>query len=774
MHMTMLHPLRYCLLAALIGCAAIASAQETETDSAENAAPKPASPILKDLTPIEVRALRANTDAPFAKTEVSGADLQKENLGQDLPILLQYTPSAVTTTDAGAGVGYTGLRIRGTDGTRINVTLNGIPVNDAESQGTYFVDLPDLASSTTSIQIQRGIGSSTNGPGAFGATLSIANLGINDQAGAEGSISYGSFNTQKYTVQAGTGYIRDKVALQVRLSQITSNGFIDRSGSDLKSFQINGAWKISSKTTIQGMVLQGIETTHQAWNGVPEEKLRGNDSALLAHYYSNVGTLYFSPADSANLFSSNPRRYNVFTYDNQIDHYRQNYYQLFADHRFSPSVTAHAGLFLTRGLGYYEEYKSGESYSKYGLQPFTTESGDTIRQTDLTRQLWLDNYIYGAVYSLLWDASKHTRLSFGGAASQYIGNHYGYVLWSQYGGIPEHYRWYKLDAQKNDFNLYGKAEHRIGKTILLYGDLQWRSIGYFMNGFRNNPTLHPAATYNFFNPKAGFTWFLPHTPLMHQKLYASFAAASHEPNRDDFEASPDQLPKPERLYDAEGGYERITDQYSISANAYYMHYTDQLVLTGKVNDVGAYTRTNVPNSYRAGIELQGTVKALDWLSLRANATFSQNRIKDFVEYVDNYDDGTQVAYYHGTTSIGFSPSCIAAGGITLTPFYHTAKGKAFSIDVLEKYVSKQYLDNTSNEARKLNPYGLLDIRLHYNPELAPFRHLGFTLMLNNVLNKEYESNGYTYSYIYGGTSTTQNFYYPQAGFNWLLGVNLKW
>jgi iron complex outermembrane receptor protein len=766
------HYLRLCL-AGLLSCSALAaSAQEEQDTVATPMARQTLTP--QHLVPVEVRALRANTDAPFSKTEISGASLQKDNLGQDLPVLLQYTPSAVVTTDAGAGVGYTGIRLRGTDGTRINVTLNGVAVNDAESQGTYFVDLPDLASSTPSIQIQRGIGASTNGAGAFGGTVSVSNLAVYDQAGVEGSISYGSFNTQKYMVQAGTGFIHDKVALQVRLSQITSDGFIDRSGADLKSLQLNGVWKLSSKTTIQGMLLQGVEKTHQAWNGVPEEKLRGGDSALQTHYYNNVGSLYFSPNDSTNLFSSNPRKYNTFTYDNQIDHYRQNYYQLFADHRFSPAVTAHVGLFLTRGLGYYEEYKQAQTYGKYGLQPFSSAPGDTIQQTDLTRQLWLDNYNYGAVYSLLWDASKSTKLAFGGAASQYIGNHYGYILWSEYGGVPEHYRWYKLDAQKNDFNLYAKAEQRVGKSLLLYGDVQWRGIGYFMNGFRNNPTLRSSVEYNFFNPKAGFTWFLPHTPLMNQKVYASIAAASHEPNRDDFEASPKELPKPERMIDVEAGYERVTDIWSASANLYYMDYKDQLVLTGKVSDVGAYTRTNVPESYRAGIELQGSVKAANWISLQANATFSQNRIKDFTEYVDDYDNGGQGAYYHGTSAIAFSPSIIAAGGVVLTPFYHSKSGKAFSLELLEKYVGKQYLDNTSNESRKLDAYGLLDVRLRYNPSIGGFRNLGFTLMLNNVLDKAYESNGYTYSYIYGGSTTTQNFYFPQAGFNWLLGMNLKW
>jgi iron complex outermembrane recepter protein len=769
----MLRHLRYFAILIIACCSSTSFAQGTDEDTVEAIVPLPKRQ-MEQLNPIEVRAIRAGSDAPFAKTEITGAALQKGNLGQDLPILLQYTPSIVVTSDAGTGVGYTGMRLRGTDGSRINVTLNGVTVNDAESQGTYFVDLPDLASSTTSIQIQRGVGSSTNGPAAFGGTVSIANLAINEQPGIAGSISYGSFNTQKYTIQAGTGFIQDKLALQVRLSQITSVGFIDRSASDLKSFQINGAWRVSPKTTIQGMLLQGIETTHQAWNGVPEEKLRGNDSALQAHYYNNVGVLYFSPRDSANLFSSDPRRYNSFTYDNQIDRYRQNYYQLFADHQFSPGLTAHVGLFLTRGLGYYEEFKQSEKYSKYGLESYSPSAGDTITNTDLTRQLWLDNYNYGGVFSLLWDLKKGTKLTLGGAGSQYIGSHYGYILWSQNGGIPEHYRWYKLDAQKNDFNIYGKAEHYIAKKLLFYGDLQLRSVGYFMNGFRNNPSLRPAVTYTFFNPKAGLTWFLPSTPLMRQKMYVSFATASHEPNRDDFEASPNSLPKPERLYDFEGGYERVADFWTISANAYYMRYQDQLVLTGKINDVGAYARINVPNSYRAGLELQAAWKPLSWLSFQANGTFSQNKIENFTEYVDNYDNGTQQTIAHGTTDIAFSPSFISAEGVTLTPFHRSEKGKGFSIELLSKYVSRQYLDNTSTESRSIDPYGLVDLRLRYNLSLAPFREAGLTLMLNNVLDKSYESNGYTYSYIYGGTQTTQNFFYPQAGFNCLVGLNLKW
>lgn len=756
------------LLVAAFFCQSICAAQ-SESDTA--AAPPTSA---KELAPIEVRALRATAESPFAKTELSGKALQRENLGQDLPMLLQYTPSAVVTSDAGAGVGYTGIRIRGTDGTRINVTLNGIPVNDGESQGTFFVDLPDLASSTSSIQIQRGIGASTNGAGAFGATLSISNLDIPEKPNAELAISYGSFNTQKYTLQAGTGLLHEKFALQLRLSQITSDGFVDRSASKLQSFQINGLWKISPRTSLRALVMQGVETTHQAWNGVPEVKLRGSDSALQAHYQNNLGSLYFNAADSANLFGSDPRKYNPFLYDNQIDHYRQNYYQLFAEHRFRSALTGQAGLFLTRGLGYYEEYKPDEKYSKYGLSPRIPAIGDTLLRTDLIRQLWLDNYNYGATASLLWDAAPHTKLRFGGAASQYLGSHYGYVLWSEEGGIPEHYRWYKLDAQKNDFNLYAKAEHRLGPRLTLFGDMQWRSIGYFMNGFRDNPDLRPAVSYNFFNPKLGFSYQLPHTPLMRQRVYASIAGASHEPNRDDFEASPTDLPKPERLWDAEGGYEIVTDIWSAGANAYYMHYTDQLVLTGKVNDVGAYTRTNVPESFRAGLEVQAAWKASDWLSLQANATFSQNEIAHFTEYVDNYSADTQTLVQHGTTDIAFSPNVIAAGGLVLTPFRRTAIARSFQIELLGKYVGRQYLDNTSNEDRRLDAYGLMDVRLRFAPKLAPFRNIAFTLALNNVLNKQYESNGYTYSYYSGGELYTQNNYFPQAGFNWLLGMNLQW
>lgn len=726
----------------------------------------------KELPAIEIRSVRVSSNAPFAKTEVSKADIEKQNLGQDLPILLQYTPSAVVTSDAGAGVGYTGLRIRGTDGTRINITLNGIPVNEAESQGAYFVDFPDMASSVNSIQLQRGVGSSTNGAGAFGATMSISTLQQMEKAGAETNISLGSFNTQKYTLKAGTGLLDNGLQFDVRLSKICSDGFLDRSSSDLKSFQFVAGWKASPKTSFRFLLMTGKEKTGQAWNGTPEEKLEGNDSSLLNHYNNNIGILYFTPQDSLNLFTADRRKYNYFTYNDQSDNYQQDYYQFFFDHSFSSRLTANAALFFTRGKGFYNEYKVGESFSSYGLKDYITPSNDTIGTTDLIRQLWLDTKYYGGVFSLLYAYDK-TQVTFGGSVALYEGRHYGFVKWAQH-NVPADHKWYNLDANKSDINFYAKAQQEIGRGLSLFGDIQFRTISYEMNGFRKNPTIQNNVAYNFFNPKGGINYLISASARQRQRVYASIAVANKEPGRDDFEASPTNLPRPERLTDIEVGYEMNARKWSASANLYYMSYKDQLILTGKINDVGAYTRTNVPESYRAGIELQTTLKPVHWLVFSANATYSQNKILNFSEFQDDYDAGGQKEIVHGTTDIAFSPNMIAGGGITFIPFQNLAHGQNVELDIMGKHVGRQFLDNTSNEARSIDAYSLCDIRLRYTVKVKPFRELGFNLMLNNVLNRAYESNGYTYSYVYGGATTTQNFYYPQAGFNFLAGVNIKW
>lgn len=707
------------------------------------------------LQPVEVRSVRAGSNAPFAKTDIDGKDLQNQNLGQDLPMLLQYTPSAVVTSDAGAGVGYTGLRIRGTDGTRINVTLNGIPVNDAESQGTFFVDLPDLTSSVNSIQLQRGVGTSTNGPGAFGATMSISTLGQMEEAGAEGNFSYGSFNTQKYTVHAGTGMLKGGWQFDVRLSKISSDGYIQRSASDLRSLQFTAGWKASEKTSFHFMVLTGKEKTGQAWDGVPQDSLANNRT------YNELG------------LESNGSYYN-----NQTDNYQQDYYQLFADHKFGRYISGHAALFLTRGRGYYEEYKQAASYADYGLPDFVTPGNDTISSTDIIRQLWLDNYYYGGTGYLIYERGK-TQLTLGGGWSQYYGQNYGNILWAQNGGIPEHYKWYTHDAQKNDLNLYLKWQQYIGYKVVVYADAQYRTVGYFINGFRNNPTLYPAVTYNFFNPKAGISYLLRNNSSNKQKLYASIAVANHEPNHDDFETATTALPKPEKLYDAEAGYEINKHSWTAGLNLYYMSYKDQLVLTGQINDVGAYTRTNVPNSYRAGAELQGSLKPAGWLSINANATLSQNKIEKSEEYVDKYDEITydylgQDTIKHSNTDIAFSPAIVAGGGITFIPFRNMPHKPDLQLCIMGKYVGKQYLDNTGNEAATIDPYAVCNVLLHYSMHLKPFKELGVNIALNNIFNKLYESNGYTYSYFTGNDRTLVNYYYPQAGFNWLAGLTFKW
>ncbi len=711
-----------------------------------------AAPAAATLEAVEVRAVRASDAAPFARTDFGAAAIRRAANGQDLPYLLQYAPSVVTTSDAGAGIGYTSFRVRGADATRINVTLNGVPVNDAESGGVFFVNFPDLLSSTTSVQLQRGVGTSSNGPGAFGATLSLDNLRTRDSAGAEVILGGGSFGTGRATVRAGTGLLPGGFSVDVRGSVLRSDGYIRRSGAALRAVQLLGGLKASEKTTLRALVMLGRERTAQAWGGVPEDSLKSNRRA------NELGL----------------KRDGTY-YTDQTDNYGQDYYQLHADHRFSSALTAHAALFYTRGQGYYAEYKIGEDLSAYGLPPFITPSGaDTFSITDLSRRLWLDNHFYGGVASVLYTRGR-TAIIAGGAAAQYLGTHYGDVTWAQY-GVPSEYQWYNLDAQKNDFSAYVKAEHRIGRGLVLFGDAQYRTVGYFMNGFRKNPGLRPAVTYHFFNPKGGASYFFRTARGGSHKLYASVAVGHKEPIREDFEAAPGTGPRPERLTDAEVGWEVRGARATAAVNGFYMRYKDALVLTGAVNDVGAYTRVNVPRAYRAGVELQGSVAPARWVTLGANAALSRNKIPDFVETVDDYDDGVANAIPRGTTDIAFSPSVVGAATFTFRPL----RDERLEIDLLGKYVGRQYLDNTSAPGRALDPYALADLRLRLNlrtlvagtESRATLRDAVLQIQVNNFLNRMYESNGYTFSYVYGGTTTTSNYYYPQAGTNVLASLML--
>ena len=686
------------------------------------------------LEPVEVIAIRASENAPFAKTTITSAAIKSSNLGQDLPFILNQTPSVVINSDAGNGVGYTGIRIRGSDATRINMTINGIPYNDAESQGLFFVNLPDLASSVSDIQIQRGIGTSSNGAGAFGASMNFSTNEVNLDAYGELNNSAGSFNTWKNTVKAGSGLINGHFTVDARLSKISSDGFIDRATTDLSSFYVSGAY-ITDNTSIRVNVLSGKERTYQAWNGIPEADLHNNRRAN----YSGTE----KPGEP---------------YDNETDNYQQDHYQLFFNHRFSDDLSFNTAFFLTKGKGYYENYKAGESYADYGLSDFII-GNDTLAQTDLVRRLWLDNDYFGQILSLRY---KHSRglLTVGGGWNRYNGKHFGEVTWAQ-AGFPVNFRWYDLRSKKTDVNAYAKYEYRIATGLQLFGDLQYRDVVYNLGGFRDNPTLFINNHYHFVNPKFGITYNFDRT-----RMYASYAFASKEPNRDDFEAGAEQQPEPEKMHDIEAGIETKFNRYSWSANVYYMKYRDQLIPTGKINDVGAYTRINIPDSYRAGIELQGSVTLAKWLAFSANLALSRNKVQNFTEYYDDYDNGGQKSVYRGSTDIAFSPSVTGGAGISIEPFENAR------IALLSKYVSRQYLDNTSMKSRSLDPYYVQDARVSYSLPNRLFKSTDLILQVNNVFNKKYEANGYTFSYLYDGSLTTENFYFPMAGTNFMFAVNI--
>lgn len=688
-----------------------------------------------NLQSLEVKATRANTKAPFTKTNLLKDEIAKVNLGQDLPMILNQTPSVVTNSDAGNGVGYTGIKIRGTDATRINVTLNGVPYNDAESQGTFFVNLPDFASSASSIQIQRGVGTSTNGTGAFGATVNVSTNEFNEIHYAELNNSVGSFNTFKNTLKVGTGLINKHFTLDARLSKITSDGYVDRATSNLQAFYISGAY-FNKKSSLRLNIFSGNEKTYQAWNGVSEALLATNRTFNISG-------------------SEKPGE----PYNNETDNYRQTHYQLFFNHQINNYWSFSAVSFLTRGIGYYENYRAKQKLMNYGL-PNVVIGGTTIAETDLVRQLWLDNYFYGQNYTAEYKKNKDL-ITIGVGWSKYDGKHYGRIPWAKV-GINKDHQFYNLTAHKNDINIFTKWQHQLTKQLSFFVDAQFRHVAHNMDGFRNNPTLKVNRNFNFINPKIGFSYI-----KNGWQTYFSYAKASKEPNRDDFEAGTAVQPKAETLHNFELGIEKRTNKYHFAATMYYMLYKDQLVLTGKINDVGAYNRTNVANSYRLGMELQGGYVFTNWLNAQANFTLSQNKIKAYTEYADDYDNGGQITTNHNNTNIALSPNIIGGLTINILPI------KNLELSLLGKYVGKQYLDNAQNEGRILSDFYTQDLRVIYTIKNKIFKEWTIIAQANNVFNRMYQPNGYTYSYVAGGSLNTENFFFPMAGTNFMLGVNVR-
>lgn len=716
------------------------------------------SSVLMDA--VIVSSTRATDKSAMAYSSVSKEQIAEQNLGMDLPYLLNQQQSVVTTSDAGAGVGYTGIRIRGVDATRVNVTINGIPVNDAESQGTFWVDLPDIASSIDNIQVQRGVGTSTNGAGAFGGSLNVETIKLNPKGYGEYSTSYGSFNTMKHTINAGSGLINDKFAFDARLSKITSDGFIDRASSDLKSYYLSGAY-YGKKTIVKFITFSGLEETYQAWYGIPESRLKG-DTEGMNNYIINNG---LDPAEAFNLLNSNSRTYNYYTYSNQVDHYKQDYYQLHFSHELSRNWNANMALHYTKGKGYYEEYKKNQAFSSYGLDNVLI-GNDTLTSTNLIRRRWLNNDFYGTTFSLNYNSHKKLSAVAGGAYNRYFGLHYGEVIWAQFASNGElHQKYYNDTADKTDFNMYVKANYLVTERLNVFADVQYRTVNYSFFGFNSNLiNIQQSASLNFINPKAGLNYDIN----SNASVYASYSIGNKEPGRDDYtQSTPESRPKHETLNDIEAGYKHRTNTAMWSVNVYSMNYKNQLVLTGKINDVGAYNRTNVAKSYRQGVELAFGVKVLKQLSWDMNATFSQNKIENFEEFVDDYDIGGQQKVSYSKTDIAFSPHIIAGNTFTFEP----VKNLRFSF--ISKYVGDQFLDNTSTDTRKLDAFFVNDLRINYSFKTKYIRSIGITLTVNNLFSEQYESNGYTWGYIYGGQRIVENFYYPQAGINYLAGLTFK-
>ena len=687
---------------------------------------------IRSLPPLEIRSIRLSEQAPFAKTNISKAQIALNNVGQDLPFLLENTPSVVVHADAGIGVGYTGIRIRGTDATRINFTLNGIPYNDAESMGTFFVNIPDFGSSVNSIQIQRGVGTSTNGAGAFGASVNLMTNEYNPTSYLSLQNTAGSFNSFKNNLVFGSGLIDNKFTIDGRVSSIRSDGFIDRANSDLKSFFLSTTYW-GEKSSLRLNVFSGKEKTYQAWYGVPEELLKTNRT--------------YNPAGTEK--AGEP-------YDNQTDNYTQTHYQLFYNKNINSQWKWNTAFYLTTGKGYYEEYKAGVDFLEYNIDV----TGKTNIPADLVRRRWLDNNFYGQIAALSYVDSLND-LTIGGGWSVYNGLHFGTLPYLDLRFAPADYRYYDNDAIKREMNSYVKWERKLTKRFKSFIDLQYRFVNHEMNGFTKNTDLEIERKFNFFNPKMGLTY-----QSKNIFYYTSIAVANKEPNRDDFEASATDQPRSEQLVDLETGFEFKRPKYAINANVYYMNYKDQLVLTGKINDVGAYTRTNVPKSYRAGLELQFKYSFNKYFNSSYSITYSQNKIEAFTEYIDDYDQFKQVAIQHKNTNIALSPSLITNRTFNWKP------NDKLSVFWTTKYTSEQFLDNTQNKDRKLDAFFINDL----NAQWTVMNKRKFTMLLqvyaNNVLDVQYAPNGYTFSYIYDRTLTTSNNFYPMAGRNYWISLKI--
>lgn len=674
----------------------------------------------QNLDEVLVKAVRVQPNAPITHSNLTKKDIRKRNLGQDIPVLLNYLPSVVSSSDAGAGIGYTYLRVRGSDATRVNVTINGIPYNDAESQGTFWVNLGDFASSVESLQLQRGVGTSTNGSGAFGASLNILTDGISENAGGEIANSFGSFGTRKHSIKFTTGLLNDHFEFAGRLSKIYSDGYVDRAFTDLKSYYLQGNY-VDKNTIVKAITFGGKEKTYQAWYGLSKDQLEED------------------------------RTQNPYTYDNETDNYWQDHYQLHWIETLNANWSTNIGLNYTRGKGYFEQFKDGRSAADYNN--LINEDSDVVVRR------WLDNHFYVANANVTYKKNS-LELITGISYSDYTNDHYGEIIWGSDLASETNIRdrYYLSISDKSDFSIFSKATFRMSEKLQAFLDIQGRFVNYTTTGLTSDRApIDIDERFDFFNPKLGFTYTL--NPG--NSLYVSYARANKEPNRNDFESNAVDV-QHEELNDFELGWRHESDRLRLNANVYYMQYNNQLVLSGALDNVGEYLRENVDKSYRLGLELDASIVLTEQLSLVSNFALSKNKIQDLTI---NRDGAVQNL---NDTNIAFSPDLITTHALEYAP------NTKFRAALIGKYVGEQYLSNTDTEASKLDSYFVTDFNFTYTlPVNNVFDSIVFTGMVNNLFDLEYVDRGFTYLDTWSGPTAIEiQGYYPQATRNFLLGMTL--
>ena len=741
-------------------CKAFAQTETTQTDSLQ----------IERLQEVNVIAIgnnfAKNYSAAISRIDNNYYQMSEFSRGRDIPTLLEILPSAVYTSDAGNGIGYTGIRIRGVDATRINVTINGVPMNDGESHSVYWVNAPDLSSSLNHITIENGVGSSKNGAGAFGASVMMETQRLQKNPYTNISLSGGSYNTHRQNINIGSGLINNHWAFNARLSNIKSDGYIDRASADLKSYHAEGAYYGNrNRTSIKFLTFGGTQKTYHAWDGIDKDQMDEN------RRYNPCGEIQ---DDAGNV---------VGFYKNQIDKYTQRNYQLIFNQILNDYWSMNFTFHYTKGDGYYEEYKNARTLVEYGLQPFTVD-GVTTKKANLIRQKHMTNGFGGGIFSANYKRNEFS-VSLYAAANKYDGDHWGNVIWikNYIGNLEPNHEYYFNSSKKIDMNFFAKANYEIIDNLNVYADLQFRRITHKIDGANDswdwiNSTMQALTidnSYNFFNPKVGAYYRFN----AQNTVYASFAVAGKEPTRNQFtDAKFNTTPKSEKLFDYELGYNyNNSGKYSAGINFYYMNYKNQLVLTGETNDIGETLSDNVPKSYRAGVEISGTAQIFDWLQWNINAAFSSSKIKNHTEYVDDYDESwnalyTQSANYVGTTAISYSPNTVASS-------IFIAKYKDFTFNFISKYVSKQYVTNSQQSDLQLDAYFVNNIAVEYSWKPKFCKEIIFGFDVNNIFNTKYCSNGW------GGSSFIKNSsgnivnrsnymgYYPQATANFLANLTFK-